>query len=790
MLKNYLKSAWRNMCRNKLYSAINIGGLALGLAICMLITLYVIHEYSFDRFHAHSRQIFSVSQTMEVNGQTINSIYMPYHMAPEVVKNDDQAVTYLRLQKPFISTLVISNTDKGIKFAEKKVLYADANFFRFFSFGLLQGQANKVLSDPFSVVISEKMKEKYFGDENPVGKNLLIKTDSSYLFQVSGVMKNLPSNTDIEADFIVSMDGMRAMKENENRNGPDYKVYFLLKNASSATHVQKTIQNYGKQISPGFPSKYNLTPLIEEHLGQGYSSTAKYLKIFPFVALLILLMALVNYMSLSTARATLRAKEIGIRKVSGADRKTIAAQFYVESAMYTLLAFALGYFMYFFGYSYFLNILQIQIDHAFISNSQILLVMAGLFLFTMLIAGSYPSLVLSAFKPIATLQGKMSKQTGGSLVRKVFTTLQFSIAVVLLICGAVIYNQLSFLRHLDTGVDRENVISIPINTTMGNHYQAFKKDIQNLAGVKEVGAARYELYKGFDMFSTFGDDKTQNITLKMLTVDQHFIPLMGIKWKIAPPSLDAGYLKNKIIVNEALLKQLNLKGNPIGQKIGAKSNDMVEIVGVVKDFNFQSLNAKIDGLGIFIGPDDIPYWTLHGSTVLLKINAKTNLTTLIAALKKKYSSFDQESAFEYQFADDSFNAMFKAEDRLADLFSLFMGLTLLIAIMGLIGLATFNTAQRRREIGIRKVIGASVNQITSLLAKDFLRLVLLAILIAFPIAWYGMHQWLQNFNYRVTISWWIFIGVGVLTMLAAILSVSFQAIKAAVANPVKSLRSE
>ena len=416
--------------------------------------------------------------------------------------------------------------------------------------------------------------------------------------------------------------------------------------------------------------------------------------------------------------------------------------------------------------------------------------MAGLFLLTILIAGSYPSLVLSAFKPIVTLQGKMSKQTGGNLVRKVFTTLQFSIAVVLIICGAIIYNQLSFLRQVDTGVDRGNVISIPIYTTMGNHYQAFKKDIQNLAGVKEVAAARYDLYQGYDVFSSFGEDKTKDITLKMLNVDQHFISLMDIQWKIPPVSSNAVYLKNKVIINETLLKKLNLKGNPIGQKIGAGSNNPAEIAGVVKDFNFQSLNAQIDGLGIFIAPDDIPYWTLHGSTILLKINAKTNLPTLISALKKKYSEFDQQSAFEYQFADDSFNAMFKAEDRLADLFSLFMGLTLLIAIMGLFGLATFSIEQRSKEIGIRKVIGASVAQITALLTKDFLSLVLIAIILASPIAWYAMNQWLQNFAYRITIEWWMFALAGTLAVLITLLTISFQAIKAALANPVKSLRAD
>ena len=793
MFRNYIKIAWRNILWNKLYSTINIGGLALGLTICMLIMLYVAHERSFDRFHANADRIFSISQKSEFGGDTINLQSMAYNMAPEAAKNDERIAAYLRLLTPFNTTIVISNAEKGVKFSEKEVLYADANFFSFFSFQLLNGNAKAVLNQPFSVVISEKMRQKYFGSENPIGKTLKIKADSSYVFQVSGVMKDMPSNTDINAEFIIPVSGMRAMQENAGiKDGGNFKTYFLLKDANHVADAQRIIQLSADKNAAGPQGKYLLTSLPDQHLSLNFndSSAGKYLKIFPIVAALVLLLALVNYMSLSTARATLRAKEIGVRKVTGASRKIIAAQFYVESALYTILAFALAYVLYTLFHDSFLTVLQIQIDDSFVNGTQVLAFMTILLLLTIAVAGSYPSIVLSAFKPVATLGGKMDAKSGGGKVRKIFTTLQFTISVVLIICGIIIYNQLYFIRHTDTGVNRENVLTIPIQKTMGTNYQAFREEIQNLAGVKQVAMARYSMYQGYDMFASTGEGKTEPVVLKMLTVDQNFIPLMGIKWEI-PPVLASSVTQPKtIVLNESLRDELKLPANPLGQKIGTGGDDKVEVVGVVKDFNFQSLSSKIDGLGIFAAPDTSAYWTAFGSTLYVKINPNTNLPTIISKLKNSYGRFDKENAFEYQFVDDAFNAMFKAEERLAGLFGLFMGLTLLIAMMGLYGLSTFTAQQRTKEIGIRKVLGATVTQITTLLSKDFLLLVLIAIMIASPIAWYAMNQWLQDFAYRITIEWWVFALAGIMALLIAFLTISYQAIKAALANPVKSLRTE
>jgi len=438
----------------------------------------------------------------------------------------------------------------------------------------------------------------------------------------------------------------------------------------------------------------------------------------------------------------------------------------------------------------FLNVLQLKIDNSFLYSPLVVSLLLALLGVTILVAGSYPSLVLSAFKPVITLKGKMSKQAGGVTVRKIFTTLQFAISVGLIVCGIIIDRQLYFFRHADTGVNRYNVVMIPVANSFGKNYPAFKRDIRALAGVSNVARSRYGMFTFYDGFSIEGKNKGESFMLPSLVVDDHFISLLDLKWKFPPVQHTSMGTGNKVVINELAIEKLYLPANPVGSFIKSGPQN-IEIAGVIKDFNFGSMEYATQPLGLFIASDTLRFWSMGpGSYLFAKIKPHTNLPTLLSAMQNIYKKYDADSPFNYTFMDDAFNAQYKAEDKLASIFSIFTGITILLAGMGLFGLAAFTIEQRTKEIGVRKILGASLSSIASLLSIDFLKLVILAILIGSPVAWWAMHNWLQNFAYRINIQWWMFASAGLLAIVIAIITVSYHALKAAVANPVTSLRSE
>jgi len=797
MIFNYIKIAWRNLTKQKLYSLINISGLAVGLAVCMMIMMYVAHEMSYDRFHKNAGRIFKPHAQIKIGGNALNMAYMSYAAGPLIKQSQPSVETYMRTLNYFKPVIVSNLSSAGEKFSENKLLFADAGFFNFFSFKLLSGHVADVLSKPFTVVITRDMAKKYFGAEDPIGKTITLKTDSAYTYQVTGVAEKCPSNSSIDFNFVASGSSLPAMKEAHNyvggqQIGPgSFDIYLLLKNAADTANLRRSMDIMAKKDKSYDDEKFFLDALPETHLKNNFgdSSNIKYLKIFPLVAALILLLALVNYMSLSTARATLRAKEVGVRKVSGASRKTIAAQFYVESGLFALISFICGYLLCYLFTPAFLNILQLKIDNSFLYSPLVLAMLSALLLLTVLIAGSYPSLVLSAFKPVVTLKGKMSMQAGGITVRKVFTTLQFAISVGLIICGIVIDRQLYYFRHADIGMDRENVLMIPVGSSFGKNYPAFKHDIQSLAGVGDVATSHYSMFKGYDMFFINGKTKDESIPLASLAADDHYIATLGLKWKFPPAHPNELADRNKVVINETAIEKLHLPGKPVGSFIQS-GDQKYEVAGVLKDFNFASMEIPIQALGVFIAPDTSAFWSKVGCNLFAKIKPNTNLPTLINTLHGIYKKYDGDTPFSYTFMDDAFNEQYKAEDRLASIFILFTYITIILATLGLFGLAAFTIEQRSKEIGIRKVLGASLASINALLSKDFLRLVLLSIIIASPVAWWAMHNWLQNFAYRITISWWMFAVAGFVAVITAIITVSYHAIKAGIANPVESLRAE
>ncbi len=795
MFKNYLKIAWRNLVRQRLFSLINISGLAVGLSVCMLIMIYVAHEHSYDRFHKNADRIFKPYGQVKMNGNTFSMDQMSYVSGPIIKQSLPAVADYMRITHYFTSVVLVSNPRQpDQKFAEDKLLFADAGFFNFFSFKLLSGQPAQVLAKPFSVVISQDMAKKYFGDENPVGKTLTIKTDSAYTYLVTGVAENCPSNSSIEYNFVASNSGFMTTKgakdylgEQKLGNGT-FDVYLLLRHRADTAALTKGLRSLNTDKNPKAQVVFSVLTLADQHLKRPDDTNIKCLTIFPLVAILILILALVNYMSMSTARATLRAKEIGVRKISGASRKSVAQQFYIESALFATISFLFGYALCYLFKPVFFNVLQLKIDDSFLYSPLMLSLLFGLLLVTIVVSGSYPSLVLSAFKPVVTLKGKMGKQSGGVIIRKIFTTLQFSISVALIICGIVIDRQLYFFRHTDTGVDRDNVVMVPVGGNFKN-YPAFNHDIRTLAGVSAVSTSRYGLFSYIDMYGIPGKTKDETVMLPSLAVDKDFFQLVGLKWKIPPLAQENLGAGNKVVLNELAVEKLHLPKNPVGSYTNPGSKTIV--AGVVKNFNFSSLEDPIQPLGLWVLADTAKFWKTQGGCFLFaRIKPHTNLPTLLGAMQSIFKKYDADTPFDYTFMDDAFNARYKAEDRLASIFSIFTVITIVLAGMGLFGLAAFTIEQRTKEIGIRKVLGASISSINGLLSKDFLKLVLLSILVASPIAWYVMHNWLQGFAYRIHIQWWMFAGAGLLAVVVAVITISFHAIKAAVVNPVSSLRSE
>lgn len=798
MLRNYLKIAWRNLERNKTYSFINISGLAIGLAVCMLIVLYVGHETSYDRFHKNAGRIVWIQDKIKAGNDYMTTPTISYASAPLAKQHIPFVENYVRLFKDYRQPVIQNPQSPALRFSETSLLFADSNFFQFFSFDLASGNKDNVLKQPFSMVISKRIAQKYFGNDNPVGKPL--RYNSDYTFTVTGVAEKAPSNSSIQFDFVVSLSSLLSIKElksfaeSQIVQGGAFTTYFLLKNASQGKQLGEDLVKLNKIANNDDQESFTAVPFANTHLDANYAdnSNTKYLTIFPFVAAFVLLLALINYFSLATARAAIRSKEIGVRKVMGAGRRSIAMQFFVESGLYTAISFSLGYTLCVLFQPLFFHFLQIDIDNNFLHSAAMLLRFAILFIITVVTASTYPSLLLSAYKPVTVLYGKLSKKTGGISVRKFFTVFQFAISILLIICGIVIDRQMYFFRHADTGVNRNNVVMMPFSRALGKHYSAFKKEAASLSSVHQTAACHYPMYKGYDIFFTKAKNSTTDVSVAYMKIDENFISLLGLQWKIKPADSFYYRAKNAVVLNEAAVEKLNLGDNPLNGKLPLGNNTVYNTAGVLKDFNYQSLQGKIGALCLEFSKDNdtLSGWSESGGCFFAKLTPGTNVAQAIQQLKALYEKYDSAQPFEYYFMDEAYDAMFKAEDRLAKIFSVFTAFTLLIACLGLFGLSTFMALQRTKEVGIRKVLGASVSQITTLLSKDFLQLVLIAVVIASPLAWWAMNKWLESFAYRITFSWWIIVMAAVMAILIALFTISFQAIKAAVANPVKSLRSE
>ncbi|HUB60158.1 MAG TPA: ABC transporter permease [Puia sp.] len=806
MLTHYLRIAWRSFRRQIGYNLINIGCLAIGLAAVMTMLLYILHEHSYDSWHANARRIFAVSTRTSYGSSSWVSYQLTYPVGPAALTADPAVESTVREMPAFSGVEVQNAAVRAVQFREtSRFIFADSNFFRFFSFRLLRGSPDNVLARPFTVVLTQSAVKKYFGNVDPVGKTLIL--DRQYPLEVTGIAADIPSNSSLEFDMVTSITTMRGLEKykpyldfQQLENGSFY-TWLRLRQARDTARVsrnlsrlalvaagklKKTDEPYGETES----RQFSLLPLADTHLRSYAGLNGRYLPAFTWVAALILALALVNYMSLATARSSMRAREVGVRKVIGAGRPGIAGQFYTESAMHTLLAFAAGILLFLAFRPVFSRLMQLTIDADFLLTPAVIAAYVLLLLLVIVISGCYPSLVMSAFRPVTVLYGRLSRQQGSERVRKTFLVFQFTLSMTLMTCTFVIAKELYYIRHVDTGVTRDNIVMLPFGSTM-HHYGAYQKEVAALPGVQRAATTRFKLYNGSALVQLAqlpGEAATHQ--MMFMIADSNLIPLLELKWKEKPAASSGWYDRRHLVINEAAVDEYRWRGKATGNsfKFG---EDNVTVAGVLKDFNFFSLHTAIAPLGIRVARTIEDEWSDGLDGVLyLKIGPHVNVPTLIEAARRIYSRYDDQTPFEYTFLDDEFNSQYKAEDRLAGLMNIFSAITIVIACLGLFALATFAARQRIREIGIRKVLGASVASISALLSRDFLRPILLSVVIASPVAWWVMHGWLQNFAYRTTISWWIFPAAGGGLLLIAQLTVLFRTIGAAQANPAINLRSE
>lgn len=807
MLENYFKVAFRNLWKNKAFSAINIIGLASGLGICLLILLYVLDEMSYDKFNKRADRIFRVNNEVRFGGNYFDLAVAPAMMGPTMKKDLPQVEQYTRIR--WYGSFLVRKGNENVK--EGKVAYGDSTLFDVFTFPMLAGNPKTALKDPHSLVITEDIARKYFNRIDVVGQNMIINDTGNY--KITGVIENIPTQSHFQFDFFVPF------IENPDSRNPswlnnNYNTYVLLRNASDAKNLEPELNKMmDRYIAPELKSVINIsvdefkksggfvrasfTPLADIHLhsnktGELYGNgNIQYVYIFSAIALFILLIACVNFMNLSTARSSNRAKEVGVRKVLGSFKKDLIQQFLIESILISFIALLLAiliaslllsYFNQLAGKSIYLNSL---FQPGMIVSLLLLMLVVGL------LAGSYPAFFLSAFQPIQVLKGKLAAGFKRSWLRSALVTFQFAISIVLIIGTIVIYNQLNYIRSRDIGFNRNQVITINNTSALGEQATTFRNDLLQISGVQNATMTEFlpvNFSRSNDAFFTSAtlDQKTA-MSMQNWPVDENYISTLDIK-VLQGRSFSPQFISDStgIVINEAAAKFLATE-DLINKKlyriidIQAKKVREYHIVGVVKNFNFSSLRDVVTPLALL--------FEKNNGNISARINT-ANTANIIAQIKKKWQEIAPNQPFDYSFMDEQFNRLYTTEQQTGRLSITFSILAIVIACLGLFGLVTYAAEQRTKEIGIRKVLGANVQNILNMLSKDFLKMVIVSLIIAFPIAWWAMTKWLQDFAYRVDIGWWVFGFAALITIGIALLTISFQAIKAAVANPVKSLRTE
>ncbi|NIJ51822.1 ABC transporter permease [Dyadobacter arcticus] len=791
MLLNYFKIAFRNLTKNATYSLINIVGLALGMAVSALIFLFVMHELSYDRFHSNHQRIFRITGQAKIGENDLKLAAFPTAFGPAIKAGNAGVVDYVRLMQAH-GKAVIKNPEKPTEmFFEEHFLYADSSIFKVFSFKLKEGNPDQALDKPNSVVISETIAEKYFGSDDPVGKTLIY--DGGKILQVTGVAENTPSNSSLNFDFLVPIDAfpfLNGVDKAKWAAGGNFNTYLLLNSEKNVASVENTINKVEKEKrSIAEQTTYSLENLTTIHLGNNAKDpgNTKLIYIFAGIAVLILSLALFNYMSLTTARATVRAKEVGVRKVIGSGRKGLVQQFYAESVLVCILAFLLAFVLVEILRNSFYELLDLRIDISFLLSPTFLGFLATLFCITVLVAGSYPAMILSGFAPLDVLKGRFAGGQKGAGIRKMFMVFQFTVSIALIVCSLVVKNQVTYMQNKKLGLQKDQVLSIPLTENASRSLFTLRDEIAGQVGVQSASIASSGLFEGYNIWFLKSPGTMKDVSLVNYVTDEYFVKTLGLEWKIAPVP---GTFKSRshMFLNEVAVKELGIQKNPIGKTVP----EMEEVAGVLKNFHFTSPQDGIKPMGLIVANDTTNFGKSFGSNGILytRLDPRTDTKEKVKAIGEIFAKYYPEKPFEYYFLDDAFNKTFKTEIRMSKMFAVFTALAIFIAGMGLFGLVTFTAENRTKEIGIRKVLGASVAGIVALLSKDFVKLICISIIIALPVSRYFMDKWLQDFTYRIQISVWVYLFASIGTIAIAIITISFQSIKAALMNPVKSLRSE
>ncbi len=794
MLKNYFKIAIRSLWRHKAFSFINIMGLAVGMTACFLIYMYVSFETSYDNFHSKADRIYRVVSDVITPSETDKIGITSAPVAINAKKDFPEVEDAVRVTR---DELLVHKGD--IKFQEKNSLLADSTLFNVFDFPLISGDKKTALKEPMSIVLSQTAAKKYFGNTNPLGQQVQL-TGAAINATVTGVMKDIPENSQIKADMLVSMSSFKAMygratQDSEWTNHGFY-TYILLKPHADAKALEKKFPAF-MEFHHGADAKklqmhddLSLEPLRDVYLKSkrdGYETgSINNIRIFSIIGVFILLIACINFINLTTARGAERAKEVGIRKVVGAARFQLARQFIGESIIICFIAFLLSIFLCSLLLPLFNQLAGKQISTGIFNHP---LNIAGLFLLSLgigIFAGFYPSLVLSAFKPVTVLKGSFATGNKGLILRKSLVVFQFAISIVLIVGTIVVFTQLNYMRNQDLGFSKDQ--TIVINTNFDNNKNAFKQSLSSIPGVisstyssSVPGGGHTSAYS--EMQNKAGDIQKTNLDLYF--VDFDYIHQYQFKL-VAGRSFSKDFKTDStqaMVINESAARSLgyNKPEDAVGRNFdqwGRKG----KIIGVLKDFHYHSLQQNINPLVM-----RYERWAL--GLISIKVSS-ANLQSTIRMIESKWNSIIPNRPFDYYFLDDFFNTQYHAEEKFGNLFTNFAVLAIFISCLGLLGLASYSTIQRTKEIGVRKVLGASVSSIVNLLSLEFIKLVFIAFVIATPIAWFGMHKWLLDFAYRTNINWWVFAIAGFSALAIAFATISFQAIRAAVANPVKSLRTE
>lgn len=801
MVQHYIRIAWRNLTKKKLYSFVNITGLTVGITGCILIGLFVWNELNYDTFHQHADRIVRVTMEYKAAGTVNQTAVTGTKVGPQLKRTFPEVEAYARTIK--MSMPVANGTEV---FDEKNILFADKDFFSMFSFGLVRGNTSTALDGANKIVLTEAAARKYFGTADPVGKTVKLGNQQEY--EITGIAKAPPLNSQVQFDFVASFSSLGASKS-EIWFTANYITYLMLNPATTIPGFEHKVKAYMQEVTRNELQadgddylSYNLEPLKDVHLhstldGLEPNGNITYIYVLIIVAILILLIACVNYTNLTTVQSAGRSTEIGIRKVMGAGKASLFRQFMGESALITAIALVFSVIAAILLLPLLNSITGKTFTPALLLQPLPLLALLGLGILVSFIAGFYPAFILTNTGLVTILKkGMRTASSGGGSLRKSLIVFQFAVSVFLIISTIVVMQQISYIQHKDIGYDKEQVLVLPVDNLMKPGYQALKDALSVTPGVVSVSGAYED-----PTFVQWGDGinveneagmALKSISVTAMPVDLQFLQTMGMDivagedfskadFTLQDTTNDYANYRNSFMLNEAAAAQLGwTPQQAVGKTVSKGAPGKVK--AVIRDFHFQSLHNPIGPLVLFLDTSLV-------RQLFIKI-APGNIPATIAGIEQTWESRVAHRPFSYHFLDEDFDALYLKEQRTASLFALFSGLAIALACLGLFAMAAFTTLQRTKEIGIRKVLGAGTGQLAVLVSKEFTVLVLIAILIAAPAGWYATHSWLQQFAYRVDPGVWVFVLAGILAIITAIATVSFHAIKAALANPVSSLRSE